>query len=240
MLRILIFKWHKRMGIVSALFVMLLVVTGILLNHTDSLEMQNIFVKNKLILNAYDINPQKEPYGFVVDNYWISKVEDRVYFNQQELIETAEKLVGVISTDEFMVIALDESLLLVTTSGDIVERLTGSEGVPGGIQFIGKDKDNEIVIRTVHGDYIADFDNTNWQRIEEINALWSTVDVMPDDLKQKLLELYRGRGLSLERIVLDLHSGRIFGGWGVFLVDVMAILFFLLALSGTWMWFKQN
>lgn len=238
--RILILKWHKRIGIVSALFVMLLVVTGILLNHTDSLGMQKFFVKNRLLLNAYDINPQQGPYGFVVDDYWISKVGDRIYFNQQELTETPEKLIGVISTGEFMAIALSESILLVTKSGEIVERLTGSEGVPDGIQSIGVGVNNETVIRSVNGDFIADFDNINWQKKEVIDAGWSKGEIIPDDLNQKLLELYRGKGLSLERIMLDLHSGRILGSWGVLLVDIMAILFFLLALSGAWMWFKQN
>lgn len=224
----------------SALFVMLLVVTGILLNHTDSLGMQNFFVKNRLMLNAYDIKPQQDPYGFAVENYWISKVGDRIYFNQQELVETTEKLTGAVLSDGLLVIALDSSLLLVTATGEIVERLTGSEGVPEGIQSIGKGKDNETIIRSIHGDFIADFDNTDWQRKDELNAVWSNTGAIPDELNQKLLELYRGRGLSLERIMLDIHSGRIFGNWGVILVDVMAFLFFLLALSGVWMWFKQN
>lgn len=240
MVRLLILKWHKRIGILSALFVMLLVITGILLNHTDRLGLQDSFVNNTLILNAYDINPEGEPYGFVINNNWISKVGDRVYFNQQELYETTEQLNGVVSMKEFLAIALDESILLVTTSGEIVERLTGSEGVPHSIQSIGRTIDNGVVIRSAQGDFIADFDNASWQGKEILNADWSTIDIIPDELNQKLLELYRGRGLSLERVMLDLHSGRIFGNWGVILVDVMAILFFLLALSGTWMWFKHN
>ena len=38
--------------------------------------------------------------------------------------------------------------------------------------------------------------------------------------------------VNWERVLLDLHSGRLFGPWGVRLVDAMALLFAVLAVSG--------
>jgi len=236
----LIHKWHKRIGIISALFVIALTLTGIMLNHTEALGMQNNYVQNQLLLNAYNIGPKQEPYGFQVNDYWVIKVGERVYFNQQELTGSTTKIIGVVSIDDYFVVALDEYLLLVTDTGEIIERLAGSEGVPAGMQAIGKSINGSAVIRGAHGDYYADFDNTNWQEEDEIEAIWSEVNAIPDDIKKDLLERYRGTGLSLERVMLDIHSGRIIGNWGVYLVDFMAILFFMLALSGTWMWFKQK
>jgi hypothetical protein len=63
---------------------------------------------------------------------------------------------------------------------------------------------------------------------------------MPKDLHDKLMILYRGKGLPLERVILDIHSGRILGQAGVLLIDFMAILFLLLAMSGVWMWVKYR
>ena len=40
--------------------------------------------------------------------------------------------------------------------------------------------------------------------------------------------------------MLDLHSGRILGSWGVYLVDAAAILFMLLAITGVWLWGKRR
>jgi hypothetical protein len=236
----LIHKWHKRIGIVSALFVIALTLTGIMLNHTEVLGMQDNYVQNQLLLNTYNIGPKQEPHGFQVNDHWVTKVGERVYFNQQDLTGSTTRLIGVVSIDDYFVIALDEYLLLVTSSGEIIERLTGSEGVPSGMQAIGKSISGSVIIRGAHGDYYADFENTNWHEEDEIEAVWSEANVIPDDIKKDLLERYRGTGLSLERVILDIHSGRIIGNWGVYLVDFMAILFFLLALSGTWMWFKQN
>ena len=51
---------------------------------------------------------------------------------------------------------------------------------------------------------------------------------------------YRGYGLTLERVLLDLHSGRVLGSAGVLLVDAAAILFLLLAISGLWLWSRRR
>ncbi len=64
--------------------------------------------------------------------------------------------------------------------------------------------------------------------------------VLPTGLEQDLLYLYRGKGLSLERLLLDLHSGRLLGNAGVYIVDVAALLFIFLALSGSWMWWRRR
>jgi len=59
-------------------------------------------------------------------------------------------------------------------------------------------------------------------------------------LREQLLRLYRGKGLPLERVIIDIHSGRILGQAGVLLVDFMALLFLSLAMSGVWMWYKYR
>ena len=63
--------------------------------------------------------------------------------------------------------------------------------------------------------------------------------VISPELNRKILARYRGHGLPLERVLLDLHSGRILGKWGVWLIDVVAILLFVLAITGSWMWFQR-
>jgi uncharacterized iron-regulated membrane protein len=59
-------------------------------------------------------------------------------------------------------------------------------------------------------------------------------------LKETLEKTYRGVGLPLERVMLDLHSGRILGRAGVYLVDTAAVLFLLLAISGVWLWARRR
>ena len=53
------------------------------------------------------------------------------------------------------------------------------------------------------------------------------------------MQAYRGGGLPLERVILDLRSGRIVGQWGVYVVDGAALLFLALVITGLWMWATQ-
>jgi hypothetical protein len=235
-----IHKWHRKGGITAAFFVMLLVATGLLLNHTDKLNLQNIFVQSENLLGWYHIQPEGQMKGFRVDQHWLSQIDGRLYFDQIELADHIEDLYGAVHISDGFVVALDGSLLILTQSGELVERLSGSEGVPAGIKSIGTSSRGDIVIKAAHGDYIADLDATEWQEQEGLLVNWSVPAEIPENLSEQLLTLYRGKGLPLERVILDIHSGRILGQAGVLLVDFMAVLFLLLAMSGVWMWYKYR
>jgi len=157
-----------------------------------------------------------------------------------ELADHIEELYGTVCISDGFVVALDGSLLILTQSGELVERLSGSEGVPAGIKLIGLSEVGNIVIKAAHGDYIADLDTTEWQEQEGLVVNWSIPDEIPEKLSKQLLTLYRGKGLPLERVIIDIHSGRVLGLAGVLLVDFMALLFLLLAMSGVWMWYKYR
>lgn len=235
-----IHKWHRKAGITAAFFVMLLVFTGILLNHTDRMNLQNIFVQSETLLEWYHIQPKGQVKGFKSGQHWFTQIDSRLYFDQMELADHIQDLYGTVHIPDGFVIALDESLLILTQSGELVERLSGSEGVPAGITSIGLSEAGDIVIKAAHGDYIADLDANEWQEQEGLIVTWSIPDEIPEKLSGQLLTLYRGKGLPLERIIMDIHSGRILGHAGVLLIDFMAILFLLLAMSGVWMWYKYR
>ncbi|HKK16507.1 MAG TPA: PepSY domain-containing protein [Gammaproteobacteria bacterium] len=237
---VFIHKWHRRLGIISALFVILLVITGLLLNHTGVLQLKDHFVQNRLLLNLYNINPAEKPLGFRVEQYWISLIGERLYLDGTEINDGVDNLFGAVNQDSMIVVAFDGQLLLVTPRGQIVERLTDTQGVPAGMRAIGKAADGSLVIRGSHGDYQVNLDNLDWHEENEIDASWSTPSAIPADKLAVLLELYRGKGLPLERVILDLHSGRFLGNWGVYIIDAAAILFLLLAVSGTWMWLQRR
>ncbi len=219
---------------------MLLVISGLLLNHTDALNLQNIFVKSEKLLEWYHIQPKSQVKSFKVDQHWITQIDSRLYFDQVELADHIENLYGAVRITDGFVVALDESLLILTLSGKIVEGISGTDGVPAGIKSIGLTEVGDIIISAAHGHYRADIDTPEWQEGNESPVNWSASGETPKDLHDELLILYRGKGLPLERVILDIHSGRILGQAGVLLVDFMAVLFLLIAISGAWMWFKYR
>ena len=121
-----IHKWHRKVGITAAFFVMLLVVSGLLLNHTKHLNLQNIFVESEKLLKWYNIQPKSQRKRFRVDQHWVSQIDSRLYFDQMELADHIENLYGAVRISDGFVIAFDERLLILTLSGEIVEVRAGS------------------------------------------------------------------------------------------------------------------
>jgi len=234
------YRWHRRIGIASALLVLLLSVTGLFLNHTEQLNLDNHFVRNDVLLNWYNIRPPQPPSSFNLKDKWITRIGDRLYFNDSELEQGSAVLWGVAEQQDMIVLALEDKLLLLTEEGEQIEKLSGFDGVPAGMTAIGMNEYGELVIRAAHGDYLADLNALAWEDYEEIAAEWSSEASMPAQLEEDLLYLYRGKGLSWEHLLLDLHSGRFLGNAGVYLIDLGALLFIFLAMSGSWMWLRMR
>ena len=236
----LLYRWHRRIGIISALVVLLLAVTGLFLNHTVQLKLDSRFVQNRFLLDWYNIRPLQEPTGFQLGQIWVTRIGERLYFNETELAQSSEILWGIAKQGQMIVLALEDKLLLLTEDGQQIEKLSGYDGVPAGITAIGMNEYDELVIRAAHGDYLADLNALAWEDYEEIAAEFSSAKPLPEQLENVLLKMYRGKGLSFERMLLDLHSGRFFGSAGIYFVDLAALFFIFLALSGTWMWLRKR
>ena len=236
----LILKWHKKIGVCAALFVIFLAVSGLFLNHSQQLNLNKKFIQNEWLLDLYQINPVNEPVAFNINNDWSVQVGERLYFNEQEIAKDVSRLKGLITLNDLFIVAYDGTLTLLTNDGEVVETLSDAAGVPSGMKEVGYDEQGNVIIKAAHGYYQVNLDELEWQEFEHLDAIWSQASLVPDELKNKLLKKYRGSGLTIERVLLDFHSGRIAGQWGVFFVDLMALLFISLALSGVWMWSKLN
>jgi PepSY-associated transmembrane protein len=233
-------KWHKKFGVYTALFVIFLTASGIVLNHSEQLNLNKNFIQAEWLLDLYQINPADEPLGYMSSNAWATKVGERVYFNEDEIAKDVADLIGLIEVNDIYVIAYDGQLTLLTQEGEIIEHLTGAAGVPAGMEDIGYDDQVNVIIRAAHGYYQVNLDELEWDEFEYLDAIWSESSSIPQQLNDSLLKQYRGTGLTIERVLLDFHSGRIAGKWGVYVVDLVAIIFLILALTGLWMWWARK
>jgi hypothetical protein len=232
------YNWHRYVGVTAALFVLLLAVTGLALNHTVELQLDKRFVKNTVLLDWYKIRAPTGPPSFPAADHWISQWEKLVFLDHQPLGEFDGKLLGATFSHDMFILALPNRLLLFTANGELIEELAGKHGVPAGMRRIGVLDDGRIAVRGAHGIYLSDTDFLDWQEIQQpVEKIhWSVAYALPTVLHNAIVDQYRGQVLSLERLLLDLHSGRFFGGNGVYVMDTAAILLVFLAMSGTWIW----
>ncbi len=230
------YQWHRYIGVSIALFIIILSVTGIMLNHTEQLNLNEKYVESDFLLNHYGISVPKKIKSFPAAKHWVSQWDNQLYLNSKPIRITDENIVGAIFIQNMIIIAQSNTLYIFTPDGELVERVSGSDGIPSGIEAIGITDKNLISVRAATGNFTTNEDLLFWKKSPAAISIWSDSAKLPKALQQTILGLYRGKGLSLERIVLDLHSGRIFGGWGVYFMDLIAIFMIFLASSGTWLW----
>lgn len=93
--------------------------------------------------------------------------------------------------------------------------------------------DGRLVVDTPEGLRAANRELLQWHPLASAAQVrWSRAAPAPAQLRNELLRAYRGSGVTVERFVQDLHSGRLFGRWGTAVMDGAAVLFLILVLSG--------
>ena len=236
-----LFTWHRYVGLVAALFVIALSASGLLLNHTETLRLDERHVRTAWILDWYGIEPPTSARSVAIGTRQVTLMEDRLYLDTTPLPETFGQLIGAVAFADMLAIAVDGAILLLTQEGELIERLDGADGVPAGMRAIGQDSSGVIVVRSAHGYYRPDADLLHWShwKGDQEAVTWARTTEPQEGLRAQLAQDYRGRVLPWERVVLDLHSGRVLGSWGILLTDLAAVFMIFLAVSGLWLWVQR-
>lgn len=235
------YRWHRRIGVCAAAPLLIVALTGILLNHPQRLGLDSIHVTRAGILDWYGFTPQSAPVALHQENHWLVLIDDSLFLDGQLLDDAATVPVGFISLGSVAVIATRRSLYLFDgISQQLIERI-GSEALPdGSIRALGIDE-GRLQLDTSAGAFSAPIDASSF-RAEQRSALpiAQTTSELPNDVRAKALAAWRSDKLSLEKVVRDIHTGALFGSVGVVLVDVAAIAMLLLMLSGLYTWSKRR
>ena len=230
-------KLHRYIGLSAALFVVIISLTGILINHTHSFSLDKHYIQSPVILSWYGIEQPEHLYGFQIGEHWIYQWEDTLFFSDRQIGHTDYNLVGAIKTSQFSAVATNEELWLLTLDGELIEKLTSPAEKLGDISLIGQYNDH-IIVATANGNFQADNDLVAWHQVQQKDITWSELAKLPDTLSQQTLN--QTHSITWERLLLDLHSGRIAGIGGVYFTDFVALILIFLALSGIVFWFGQR
>lgn len=231
-------RWHRLVGITSTLIVIITVLTGLALNHADALGLQRKHPHNGLVDKLYRQSAAAVPPGYATARGWITQIGSQVFRDTQPFAQHHAPLSGALMEGDSFYLAYRDALVQYDAEGQVVEIFSAMDGLSPPLTALGR-SGPDLVVATASG--VVSFDtvqgtargNTVLNKVQ-----WVTVATLPTGLAAPLAAAYRGEGVSYERVLLDLHSGRVFGLAGELVVDGAALCLLSLALSGAYMFFK--
>ena len=215
---------HKNLGVFLALFLILISFTGILLNHTESLALNNYAAPGFIAARYYTVTPIE---GFKLDQQHYYALAGDLMVNQQKLT-SCEQLNGVITAGNQRVALCDNELILLTTSNELIERIGTALSMPGGATKIAE-QSNQVYL--LAGTRTIRFDLETLEQEDYLGSPvnWVQTETIPRDL-------VLAESISWQQFILDVHSGVFLGNPGKWFTDLIAIFSIAMAVSGLMMW----
>jgi len=224
-------RWHARIGFSAMLFFLILAVTGLVLNHGSGLGLDGRFIHAGWLTRWYGMKFEPPRQAFRSGHHVLIAANGRWLLDGKISGEKLPQPVGLIEVADIFVVASGTALYVYRHDGQLIEKL-GRDVLPGmPVQAIGLSA-RRIVLRTASGIFMS-ADALSWQPAAQHSALWSA----PAELSAEERKSYGETlvpGISLQQLLLDLHSGRFAGSYGPLFVDLLAVLLAALSLSGAW------
>ena len=128
---------HKFTGIAVCVFLIHLSITGIFLNHTEDLGLDEKYTASPMILALYNISMPSQEESFLVDSIFISRFGDQVFMDNQPIIKSESPIMGAAFSNQILAIAFPNEMVLVTQEGELIERISSTAELPENIQKLG-------------------------------------------------------------------------------------------------------
>ena len=219
-------KSHRLLGLFLIAFILLLSVTGIALNHTDSLGLSKHSVPGFIASRYYSGDAVL---GFAYGERHVYALSGQLHIDRLA-ITSCKKIQGLVALDSELVVLCDGELLLFTPEFEFIERMGVALGLPDGVSGLAglANADGWLALRLATG--AVAFNPAQL----ETRALTEQVSYAgPGIVPTAKLE---AEAISWQQFILDLHSGMFAGNAGKWLMDLVAILLIVMALSGFLMW----
>ena len=233
------YKWHRHIGTLAAIFFVFLAVTGVAINHADALKLDQRHLASDWLLDWYGIEPETDSVSFAIaDGRWLTGTRIGLYLDVRHVATTDGMPVGIAEANGVLAVATKNEMLLLTPDGNVLERSAGNF-IPGPIEKLGITAKGQAIAKTPDAMFLADRNLLVWE-LSQATATWSQASDAPAQLLEEIGSAERRRMLTLERVLFDLHSGRLFGSWGPYFMDGVALLLLVLVGTGLYMRFSKR
>jgi len=204
-------RWHRRLATVVVAWLVLLAISGLLINHSSGWGLDRKPLAAGLQRTLYGIEPEGAPFCE----------------SAPATGDGCADIFAALPIDPGTLLLSGHSLYLLDDNGLLLEKFPAAQtGLP--TLEAGLERNGTIYLRG--GDAIV---QTGPDLLEFRRPTDSEVAALIDEAWQG--RAGAGREVTWERFFLDLHAARFLGPWAVWFNDVAAALILVLAASGAWL-----
>ena len=230
-----LWHWHRRIGLVACIILLILSLTGILLNHSPQFGWDRKPISLHWILGSYGFEPPDVYQGIKIsDHYWVLS-GNQLFFDDEAVASCFHPWHSITSMSDLVVAACFDEVSLFSTDGMLLESVK-TLPEPQLLNIGRVENESRLLLEFVNQQYLLDVDSLEIEPASGLTAFQTALVPVPDELAKSLKASYRVADLTWERFLLDLHAGRWFGGWGWLLMDLGGLFLLILSLSGVAMY----
>jgi len=227
-------RWHKRFGLLAAVFFTFLAVSGVALNHGDAFGLDKTKIATPWLMAWYGLKPVVPEHAFVLEGASFCWQGDIWVLAAQRVKPGHGEPLGAVGIDDLYWVATPDEILLYNREGQPVDKIERELLPAVPIRRIGVWQ-GHLVANAGNAAY-ASSDGISWEKLStQATVAWSRPTPLAEAQQRELAPFFAPT-LPLQRIVADTHSGRIFGTYGVLVTDALAFILLLLAGSGGWLY----
>lgn len=231
-------RLHRRIATGALVLILWFSLSGMLLNHAHDLGFDEQALPSAVVLALYGEDLPEDLPAWRVGEAWVVALDDTLYYDNRAVGACPGGIRGAVAPELAAVdvaVACSDAVHLLDRNGNRVDRIDASWGLSGEIVSLSL---SATAAPGIHRLAIADRDGTHCVNDTPgtltpctATRMPSTPVVLPDSARSALATALQPPAIDFERLVHDLHSGRLFGPPARWVWDLFALA--LLALAGS-------
>ena len=233
-------KLHKIIGLSVCLIIIHLSITGIILMYPSTFKLQDTYFKNRYISSLYDMYTVADVRVLEAAEEDLGIIKSKAIVSDMVIETGINNILGALKADNLIFVLNNKKIILIQES-DYGLEIIKDEKIPFTALSIGKDNDNILIKGTEDKFYIVN-ENLSFSlaKNNEIEFNETPLVLPEEEIARYYLLQVQGPGVQALRLFADLHNGRFFGPFVMFIFAITSILVIFLSISGSYMTIKPS
>ena len=233
-------KLHKIIGLSVCLIIIHLSITGIILMYPSTFKLQETYFKNRYISGLYDMYTVADVRALEAAEEDLGIIKSKAIVSDMVIETGINNILGALKANNLIFVLNNKKLILIQES-DYGLEIIKDEKIPFQALSIGKDNDNILIKGTEDKFYIVN-ENLSFSlaKNNEIEFNETPLVLPEEEIARYYLLQVQGPGVQALRLFADLHNGRFFGPFVMFIFAITSILVIFLSISGSYMTIKPS